>query len=182
MESLKIKTAESKVTGEVSQSHLLRGLTMRLIRFVNMLLATSSISSFTFAGNHQSKIEFFCNSEKTVFIIGDNSSNKKGFKKNSVNWGDLIEYSPAPKGESIQYRSGSKITTRNCGDLEIRFMSGFLNHNLQGQEGSVDFPVIELRKNGRVILSKTALETCQMNNTMTMNCPTGWANSIHVEK
>lgn len=131
---------------------------------------------------------YFCNSKASSFTVDVDKQSKDtvkaGYKKRYVNW-MLTTFGPAKNNSNELLRTGSRVVIRQCGEVQIRIEAGYLNDNIQGQDGAMDFPVIELRKGNQIILPKTALEECFVNDTRTKyfgECPEKWAQSIQTHK
>jgi hypothetical protein len=132
-----------------------------------------------------SKLPFYCDQRTGAFFISRNhditSSRWDGKMKQAVNWIALLKTGPQKNGWGDPLRTGSRTRTEQCGPITVKFSSGFLNANPQGELGAMDFPVVEIRQGKHVLLKPTALEQCEVNSsryTYFGACPDNWAEHI----
>jgi hypothetical protein len=131
-------------------------------------------------------ISYFCNANRSEISIDmeeqSSSLKRDGFTKDTVNWGGLLEFGSEKNGRGEPLKSGSKIAISQCGMIQIRIESGFVNDDIEGQSGALDFPIIELRIGERTAVERTALEICSVDdrraNVYFGACPNYWAQSI----
>jgi hypothetical protein len=104
---------------------------------------------------------------------------------NQVSWGNLIQYGPQKNGRGDPLRTGTRSLTKICGELSIRFKGGYLNSNVTGQDGAIEFPIVEIRRGKKLLLASTALAECDMGDSRMLYfgvCPARWAVSVRTEK
>lgn len=156
-------------------------------RKLSMITASQFATNETLPESSNYKIAFFCDKQTGAFFISADSDEKPKivgrFLRHVVNWAELLKTGPEKNGWGDLLRTGSAIKTHRCGPIEINFTSGFLNANPQGELGAFDFPVIELKKEKRVLLAQTAIAQCDAS-TERYNyfgpCPSSWAKSIQI--
>jgi hypothetical protein len=128
--------------------------------------------------------EFSINAEAEIAtdqISARESDLRADHSKRTIQWRSLIKFGPKTNGRGDLLRTGTKTLTKSCGKLTIRFQGGYLNDNIQGQDGAVEFPVIDIRLGKRSLLGSTALNACDVNDSRTNYfgaCPAKWAVSV----
>jgi len=159
------------------------------LNFNLCILLASLLASFNpaLADPVEPKVSFYCNQRSGALFISslptEQPSQPINYSKHSVSWISLLKMGPAKNNWGDPLRTGSHIATRRCGSITIKFSSGFLNSNPQGELGALDFPVIEIRQGKKVLLEKTALEQCAVGLSRYNyfgECPGSWAQSIEV--
>lgn len=144
-------------------------------------------SHLAYADSVGPRLPFLCDERTGAIFVSINPERKPSssanWKERSINWQALLNVGPNKNQLGDLLRSGSRVSTLRCGALTIRFASGFLNSNPQGELGALDFPLIEIVKGKRVLLDRTALEPCAL--TLSRYnyfgaCPASWAQSIEV--
>lgn len=134
----------------------------------------------------QNNLMYFCNPEISSFIIdlGEQNSSykKKSYIRNSINWEKLIVLGRAMNERGDLLRHGSKTVIKKCGNITIEFKGGYLNENIQGESGAVEFPVLQLKVGQTTIIPFTPLEICSIEDkrakTYYGECPEKWAKSV----
>lgn len=157
-----------------------------MMRAINISFFLYFISQIAFGAELSDKILYFCNANKSEFSINlaeqSSTIKKKNYTKHWVNWAALLKLGPQKNEGGDLLKSGSKVAMRQCGMIQIKLESGFINDNIQGESGAVDFPVIELRIAERTVIPRTALDICVQNdkraNIYFGSCPDHWAQSI----
>ena len=102
-----------------------------------------------------------------------------------IPWRSLVKLGPQTNGRGDPLRNGTKTLTKTCGRITIRFQSGYLNDNIQGQYGALEFPVVEVLLGKRTLLKPTALATCSVLDTFPTYfgaCPAKWAFSVRTQQ
>jgi len=156
---------------------------MQAINVVLLLVVSTHAMGADPSGD--ASVSYYCNAKtSSFFIIAEDSevSWPKGMRPNrSIQWSSLLKWGPQTNGSGDPLRTGSLVVNRQCGKLNIRFEGGYLNDNLQGQDGALEFPVIELTIDKRLVLPRTAIAECDASDTRTAYfgpCPSEWAQSI----
>jgi len=160
-----------------------------MMRHIRILIFLFLPFQSALAEDLSGKLMYFCDAKKSEVSINldeqSSSLTKPGFIKKVVNWSNLLQLGPQKNGRGDPLKSGSKVAVRQCGMIQIRMESGFINDNIQGESGAFDFPVIELRIGERTVLSRTALESCSENdrraNIYFGACADNWAQSIRTK-
>jgi hypothetical protein len=145
-------------------------------------------TGFAFEGSVESKIPVYCNAQSGAFFISavpaDRPKVQSKFQKHRLNWIRLLKLGPQKNVLGDPLKTGTRVKTFLCGPITIKYSSGFLNSNPQGELGALNFPVIAVWKGKQVLLPSTALEECDVNLGRYEYfdlCPNGWARSIMVE-
>lgn len=132
-------------------------------------------------------VQFICNARESSVQIGNDFDNSlvptKAIKRRYVKWSLLLIAGPQTNQSGDPLRTGSRLEVHRCGLLTVRFRSGFLNSNPQGELGAIDFGVVEVVRGKKVIVSPTALESCEMAFSRYQYfgaCPDAWAQNISV--
>jgi len=125
-------------------------------------------------------LQYTCVAGKSEIVISaDAEAAPSGTR---LAWSHLIRLGPQKNNQGDLLRTGSKTLARTCGALSVRFKGGYLNSNVMGQDGAVEFAVVEIRHGKKKLLPATAMAECDMNDDR-MNyfgaCPNRWAVSIH---
>ena len=114
-----------------------------MMRRIKLLLAMCLPLQCVFGADLPNSILFFCNADKSEFSFSvDEQSTvlkKPGFNSQKVNWSKLLQLGPDKNGRGQPLKSGSKIAVRQCGMIQIRIESGFINDDPQGESGALDF-------------------------------------------
>lgn len=98
-----------------------------------------------------------------------------------LDWIRLIEWGEEKNPAGDPLRIGTRRDTRECGDLTVSVEAGFLNSNAVGELGALEFPTVEVRRGGAVLVPRTALEECQRDSPrfeLYGSCPEGYATAI----
>lgn len=132
------------------------------------------------------KLVYYCDANNSSIYIDKSIVSplptQGHFKKLIIDWGSLVRYSKEKKdryGDPL--RAGSKVINHTCGDIKINISFGYLNEDCQGELGGIEFPVIEVRRNENIILSKIALGECSTRIDRFGPCPGSWAQSVLIE-
>jgi hypothetical protein len=121
-----------------------------------------------------------------------------------VHLGDLSLVSPEPPGRVTElsfpriprakeanswgdpYRLPSKASVkRSCGVFTVITRSKFLNENVTGELGAIEFGTIEVRRGDKTVLQETALEECDPaveRYKLFGECPGRWARTVTVRQ
>lgn len=153
------------------------------------LLAAVYLAALSaYADPVDNNLPVFCNRATGALYIsgiaGQRPSTVAGFSVLKIDWIALLNMGPEKNAWGDPLREGSRVAKLRCGPITVVYESGFLNSNPQGELGALDFPVIEIRKGKRVLLAKTALESCSIPLTRYSSfgsCPEKWAESIEVK-
>ena len=122
----------------------------------------------------------------------------------TVHLGDLSLVSPEPASRITElsfpriprsketnswgerYRMPSKATVkRTCGAFTIVTRSKFLNENIDGELGAIEFGTVEVRRGDQTVLPETALEECSPSVERYRffgDCPDRWARTITIRQ
>ncbi len=97
-----------------------------------------------------------------------------------ISFAKLIQYTPEDDRGNV-YRKGSSTLTRKCGPFTITIRGGFLNGNLNGELGAIEFPLVDVAFDGKQKLSPISLGECDSDlgrfSHMTA-CPKDWATEV----
>lgn len=122
-------------------------------------------------------VEFFCDAEKSYFYFeADTPKPKTGAKKQSVDVDSLLITSKEDSFGNIR-RLGSKKEKRQCGVIKLVFESGYYNSNIQGMLGMLDYPLLSLYIDNKVLLNRKVLNLCESGGGRA-ECPTDDYSSI----
>lgn len=156
---------------------------MQAVRVALLLVISTHAMGADPSGD--ASVSYYCNAKtSSFFIIAEDGEVTwpKGMRPNRfIRWSSLLKWGPQTNGRGNPLRTGSLVVNRQCGNLNIRFEGGYLNDNLQGQDGALVFPVIELMLDNRQVLPRTAIAECAVSDTRTAYfgaCPSEWAQSI----
>lgn len=85
----------------------------------------------------------------------------------------------------MQYRTGTKVIERNCGNLKVKISGGYLNSNPNGMLGAITFPLIEIFHKNEKLLKKVPFGVCSYGQAnwggyydRLGKCPQDWFSSI----
>ena len=133
-------------------------------------------------------LTYFCDQRKSIFFVSvgleAKPTTEANYDEKIIDWVGLMPVRKVVNDgvQEIWSRMTSKVVSRQCGLLEIRFKGGALIGNPNGPYGAVEFPLVELRKNNKIVLPETALYECELPNKEGFNpfyhCPDGYAQSI----
>lgn len=99
-------------------------------------------------------------------------------------WASLVKAGPQTNQHGDPLRTGTRTLTQRCGALTVRVSAGFLNPNVQGELGAVEFPIVSVLAGARVVLPRTGLDTCEQGPgryEAFASCPAGWARAVTVQ-
>lgn len=140
------------------------------------------LANSAWAEGAQSPLPYDCNPRSGAMVIGQ-AQPQPDFMRAKLDWIALLKVGPRKNQWGDPLRSGSRTASKTCGPITIRYSSGFLNTNPQGELGALDFPVIEIRHGQRLLLEATALEQCDVRTARYEYfgaCPARWASRIEV--
>lgn len=141
------------------------------------------------AGVHaqEDRFHFYCKPGSSELFVSikpeDKPASAADYVKKRVAWQKLLRMGPQTNALGDPLRTGSRVSTQRCGTLTLRFASGFVNANPQGELGALDFPLIEISQGRKLLLPRTALEPCAVSTlryTLVGECPGRWAERIEV--
>lgn len=102
----------------------------------------------------------------------------------AIAWASLMTSGPRTNQHGDPLRTGTRTITRRCGALTVRVSAGFLNPNVQGELGAVEFPVVSVLAGSRLVLPRTALASCEQGPgryEAFAPCPAGWATTVTIQ-
>lgn len=108
------------------------------------------------------------------------SQRELGRKIEEIATWSLIMVSPEDKKGNV-LRTGSRVTSRNCGRFLVRISGGYLNSSPLGELGAIQFPIVEISVEDKLLLPRTALSVCDSSISKYSAwgaCPTSWAISV----
>jgi hypothetical protein len=132
-----------------------------------------------------SDVNYKCATKNSNFSIGDPHRPEEDSVNQSLASGTLTKYGPKTGKWGEPIRMGSGTVVRSCGKITIIFKGGYLNSNLYGPSGSLDFPVVEIRAGRRLLLARTAISSCEITNPRNSYfgaCPARWASSVEARE
>ena len=158
---------------------------MRLVAFFCICLIAASAKA---EDDLYGKTQLICNARSSFLHIGDSADssglNARAAVRKEVTWGSLLIIGPETNSFGDRLRTGSRTSVHHCGRFKVRFRSGYVNPNPQGELGAIEFGVVEILMGKKVILPPTALERCDVALTRYKHfgiCPDAWATNISVK-
>lgn len=129
-----------------------------------------------------------CDAARSWLHLGDTTGallpRDSLYASRTIAWGALIKAGPGTNPHGDPLRTGTRTITRKCGALTVRVSAGFLNPNVQGELGAVEFPVVSVLAGSRLVLPRTALASCEQGPgryEAFAPCPAGWATAVTVQ-
>jgi hypothetical protein len=99
-----------------------------------------------------------------------------------IDAGPLIKLSPWNEA-GLSYRTGTRELVRRCGDFAITISAGWLNDKWFSYMGSVQYPVLEVRRSGQQVLPPTNLDSCDQTNDLYRDagCPERFVKVVRIK-
>jgi hypothetical protein len=132
-----------------------------------------------------SDITFLCSPDRSSLILssGPVDRSTEGYEQISVDLGSLITYEEEDSGRFV-WRTGTKTTSLNCGELTVSIQGAFYNANPNGELGAADdYAVVTIYRSKALLVGPIALGSCSSGNpryNTYAECPEKWATEVSV--
>ena len=133
----------------------------------------------------QGPLMLLCDARRSIAALGDTTllpfPDDHARRARRVPWESLVTVGRARNAWGDPLRTGSRVRTMRCGRLTVRVVAGFLNPNVTGELGAVEFAAVTLLLGDRVVLPRTGLYQCTVGpgrEEAYGRCPDRWARAL----